>query len=100
MLRDLRGQGVQMSVLSKAHGKILWFKAQPMPGEWQARGPQPVEGGFVTAEGVFSADGIDPASRLLADSLPEKLGAHVVDLGAGWGYLSARLLSRDTHPQP
>ena len=96
MLRDLRGQGVQVSVLSKAHGKILWFKAQPMPGEWQARGPQPVEGGFVTAEGVFSADGIDPASRLLADSLPEKLGAHVVDLGAGWGYLSARLLSRDT----
>ena len=95
MLRDLRGQGVQPSVQSKAHGKILWFIAQPMPAEWHTRGAQPVEGGFVTAEGVFSADGIDPASRLLADSLPDKLGARVVDLGAGWGYLAARILARD-----
>lgn len=96
MLRDLRAQGLSPMVLSKAHGKMLWFAAQPMPADWQARGPQPVEGGFVTAEGVFSADGIDPASRLLADSLPEKLGAHLVDLGAGWGYLAARILARDT----
>ena len=95
MLRDLRGQGVQPAVLSKAHGKILWFAAQSMPADWHPRGPQPVADGFVTAEGVFSADGIDPASRLLADSLPEKLGAHVVDLGAGWGYLAARILARD-----
>ena len=96
MLRDLRAQGLSPMVLSKAHGKLLWFAAQPMPADWHARGPQPVEGGFVTAEGVFSADGIDPASRLLADSLPEKLGAHLVDLGAGWGYLAARILARDT----
>ena len=96
MLRDLRGQGVQPSVLSKAHGKIIWFDARPMPADWHARGPQPVEGGFVTAEGVFSADGIDPASRLLADSLPDKLGAHLVDLGGGWGYLAARILERDS----
>ena len=95
MLRDLRGQGVQPAVLSKAHGKILWFAAQSMPADWHPRGPQPVADGFVTAEGVFSADGIDPASRLLADSLPEKLGTHVVDLGAGWGYLAARILARD-----
>jgi 16S rRNA (guanine1207-N2)-methyltransferase len=52
--------------------------------------------GFVTAEGVFSADGIDPASRLLADSLPDKLGAHLVDLGAGWGYLASRMLARES----
>lgn len=96
MLRELRAQGIRPSVLSKAHGKILWFAAQPMPDDWHAKGPQAVEGGFVTAEGVFSADGIDPASRLLADSLPETLGARVVDLGAGWGYLAARLLMRDT----
>jgi 16S rRNA (guanine1207-N2)-methyltransferase len=95
-LRDLRGQGVQPSVLSKAHGKILWFAAQPMPADWHTQGAKPVESGFVTAEGVFSADGIDPASRLLADSLPDKLGARLVDLGAGWGYLAARILARDT----
>ena len=95
MLRDLRGQGGQTAVQSKAHGKILWFAARTMPADWHPRGPQPVADGFVTAEGVFSADGIDPASRLLADSLPDKLGAHVVDLGAGWGYLAARILARD-----
>ncbi|MDP5366099.1 MAG: class I SAM-dependent methyltransferase [Paracoccaceae bacterium] len=96
MLRDLRAHGLSPMVLSKAHGKMLWFAARPMPADWHARGPQPVEGGFVTAEGVFSADGIDPASRLLADSLPDKLGAHLVDLGAGWGYLASRILARDT----
>ena len=96
MLRELRAHVAVGAVLSKAHGKIFWFEAAPLPADWSARGPQPVEGGFVTAEGVFSADGIDPASRLLADSLPDKIGAHVVDLGAGWGYLAARLLARDT----
>ena len=42
--------------------------------------------------GVFSADGIDPASALLLATLPAKLGPRVADLGAGWGYLSAGLL--------
>lgn len=32
---------------------------------------------------------------MLADHLPEKLGKCVADLGAGWGYLSARLLERE-----
>ncbi len=96
MLRELRGLGIASAVLSKAHGKLLWFAATPLPAAWQARGPQPVDGGFVTAEGVFSADGIDPASRLLGDSLPDKMGPRVADLGAGWGYLSARILERDT----
>jgi len=96
MLRDLRAQGATPLVLSKAHGKILWFKALPLPAAWQAQGHQPVADGFVTAAGVFSADGIDPASRMLADSLPEKIGGRIVDLGAGWGYLAARALARDT----
>ena len=43
----------------------------------------------------FSADAIDPGSRLLADTLPAKLGAHVADLGGGWGYLSNRILERE-----
>ena len=45
---------------------------------------------------MFSADSIDPGSRLLADTLPAKLGAHIADLGGGWGYLAARALERDT----
>lgn len=96
MLRELRGLGIRPAVLSKAHGKMLWFAATALPAEWQAQGPRPVDGGFLTVEGVFSADGIDPASYLLAESLPEKIGARVVDLGAGWGYLAARILARES----
>ncbi|NCQ25288.1 MAG: MFS transporter [Rhodobacteraceae bacterium CG17_big_fil_post_rev_8_21_14_2_50_63_15] len=95
VLRDCRGRGTVTAVLSKAHGKIFSF----VPGsdldlaDWSAA-PQAIAGGFVTAPGVFSADAIDPASWLLAEALPVKLGAHVVDLGAGWGYLGARALER------
>lgn len=96
LLRELREAGVVPMVLSKAHGKILWFAARAMPSEWTAPDRLTLPGGFVTAPGVFSADGIDPASRLLADSLPDVLGAHVADLGAGWGYLATRILRRDT----
>jgi 16S rRNA (guanine1207-N2)-methyltransferase len=45
---------------------------------------------MVTRPGVFSADGPDPASQALAAHLPEKLPTRMVDLGAGWGWLSAR----------
>lgn len=94
VLRDCRARGRLGAVLSKAHGKIFSFAAEQDLADWSAA-PQAIAEGFVTAPGVFSADAIDPASRLLADSLPVKLGQHVVDLGAGWGYLSARALERD-----
>lgn len=78
---------------SKAHGKTIWFEAAGAEAllDWRAPKSQTVEG-FVTAPGVFSADSIDPASALLAAHLPADLTGTVVDLGAGWGYLSARLL--------
>ncbi len=82
--------------IAKAHGKIFWFSADADTfSDWQAPGDQIVDG-FHTAPGVFSADGIDPASRLLLETLPVKLGRRIADLGAGWGYLSARLLA-DEH---
>jgi 16S rRNA (guanine1207-N2)-methyltransferase len=80
---------------SKAHGKLFACK-QPDAGafaDWRS-GPAMTPGGFWTAPGVFSADGIDPASALLADALPERLGRFVGDLGAGWGFLSAHVLTR------
>ncbi len=79
--------------ISKAHGKLFWFPATDALADW-AKGPALTSGGFWTAPGVFSADGIDPASALLADALPDKLGAQVADLGAGWGFLSAHVLTR------
>jgi len=82
--------------ISKAHGKAFWVEADGQVfADWLAEDFNEVDG-FSTAPGVFSADGIDPASRLLADALPSKLGRNLVDLGSGWGYLSAQLLQRDT----
>jgi len=96
LLKDCRKRADVSAPLSKAHGKLFWFDADAAAfADWQPDETHQIEGGFVTAPGVFSADGIDPASRLLADHLPDRLGAHVVDLGAGWGYLSARALERD-----
>lgn len=95
LLRACRQRAALGPVLSKAHGKLFVFPAGLGFRDWARDAPQTVEGGFVTSPGIFSADGIDPGSALLADHLPERLGAHVADLGAGWGYLSARALSCD-----
>ncbi|WP_296763450.1 methyltransferase [Sediminimonas sp.] len=93
ILREVRKRGPILGSFSKAHGKTIWLTADAdVFADWASAGPEPVEGGHVTAPGVFSADGVDPASALLADALPERLGAHVVDAGAGWGYLARRML--------
>jgi len=91
-LKDLRGR-VDLSVsLSKAHGKLASFVAGPDLSDWQAR-PHQLDG-FQTLPGIFSADGPDRGSVLLAAALPAKLGGKVGDLGAGWGFLAAEILKR------
>jgi 16S rRNA (guanine1207-N2)-methyltransferase len=91
-LRDLRGRVDLSDGLSKAHGKLAAFPAGPDLSDWAAHPSDVV--GFQTLPGVFSADGPDPGSVLLAASLPEKLGGKVADLGAGWGFLAAQILQR------
>ena len=92
-LKDLRGAGFQLGeVISKAHGKFVSFTAAPVPTTWPAADTQ--VDGFITRPGVFSADGVDKGSRLLAAALPADLPARVADLGAGWGYLSRAILQR------
>lgn len=94
MLKDCRALGLQVAgPLSKAHGKIFVVQAGPALHGWEAK-PHLIEGGFQTVPGVFSADGPDRGSALLAAALPEKLGARVIDLGAGWGFLSRHILER------
>lgn len=82
--------------VTKAHGKLFWIDAPAADqfADWAA-GPAIVDGGFWTAPGVFSADGVDLASALLADALPSKMGKQVCDLGAGWGFISAHVLTRE-----
>mgnify|MGYP005989686017 CR=1 FL=1 len=97
ILREMRDRVSVQGPVSKAHGKMFWISepAGDFFVDWK-QGPALTDGGFWTAPGVFSADGVDLASALLVDALPEKLGTEVADLGAGWGFLSAHILTRDT----
>ncbi len=92
LLKDIRKRVSVQGSISKAHGKIFWFQSDAQAfADWAAPAAQQVDG-FETAPGVFSADGIDPASEMLRRTLPPKPGQRVADLGAGWGFLSAALL--------
>lgn len=91
-LKDLRGRVDLSNSLSKAHGKLATFTAGPDLTDWLAK-PHQVER-FQTLPGIFSADGPDRGSVLLAATLPAKLGGKVADLGAGWGFLAAEILKR------
>ena len=95
ILKDMRKRCEIFGPISKSHGKLFWCVSASADAfaDWSA-GPKLTEGGFWTAPGVFSADAVDPASALLAAALPEKLGRQVGDLGAGWGFLSAHVLTR------
>jgi len=91
-------------VASFAKRKCRAFWTAPLQGpanaalcqEWLALdAPRPILGGrFTSRPGVFAWDRIDAASALLATHLPADLPGHAADLGAGYGYLSAELLSR------
>ena len=93
MLKDLRGRVALSEAFSKAHGKIAVFPAGPGLEAWRAQ-PAEVEG-FRTVAGVFSADGVDRGSALLAAALPAEMKGKVADFGAGWGYLSRAVLARE-----
>jgi len=94
MLRDIRARVDTSIPVAKAHGRVFSFPAGPMFRDWI--GVETVtEDGFVTLPGVFSADGPDRGSLLLAAALPAKLPGRVVDLGAGWGFLARAILARD-----
>jgi len=95
VLKQLRLAFEVEGVMSKAHGKLIWFaRPEGIPAavmDWVAT-PGEVEGGYLTAPGGFSADGPDRGSELLVALLPELTG-RVADLGAGWGYLSGEVLA-------
>lgn len=95
LLKEMRARVMVQGPISKAHGKMFWIApgAHDFFADW-ALGPAQTDGGFWTAPGVFSADAVDLASALLVEALPEKLKGEVVDLGAGWGFLSAHVLTR------
>lgn len=93
LLKDIRKRAAPSAPIAKAHGKTFWLDASDAFADW-AQAPALTPGGFWTAPGVFSADGVDDGSAMLAAALPEKLGRAVADFGAGWGMLSAHVLTR------
>lgn len=94
----LRARVEVLGNVTKAHGRLFWFDPRGLDlSDLRDAGHQitaPDGRVFQTCAGAFSADGIDPASQLLADALPPELPAHMADLGAGWGFLSAAVLAR------
>ena len=90
--KTLRKLVPTQGTITKAHGRLFWFAGTDL---CELRAIDQNFGGFITRAGVFSAGGVDQASLLLADALPDHLAGDVADLGAGWGYLSSHILSRD-----
>ncbi|WP_128253260.1 methyltransferase [Falsirhodobacter deserti] len=89
ILRDLRKRGEVSEPITKAHGKLATFRAKL--DDWAVR-PTTFDG-FETLPGIFSADGADRGSVMLAQALPQLKG-RVIDLGAGWGYLANAALEK------
>ena len=88
---------VNLNIISKSHGKITIFKKPEfIPKEiktWKNFGKfQKNNANFITLPGCFSEKEIDDGSRLLSSQFTNKLYGKVADLGAGWGYLSAKAL--------
>jgi 16S rRNA (guanine1207-N2)-methyltransferase len=92
MLKAVRKRTETGAVISKAHGKLFTFEGGDF-SDWVAQDGR--VGDFVTRPGVFSADKIDRGSEALIAALPKKLPKRVIDLGAGWGFLSRAILERD-----
>lgn len=96
ILKAVRARFDGVETYSKAHGKMFWFTRPdtvPDLSDWIAK-PIALEGGFTTYPGVFSSDGVDKGSALLAQHLPDLKGP-VADLGAGWGYLARKILTSE-----
>jgi 16S rRNA (guanine1207-N2)-methyltransferase len=75
-----------------------YFSAVPASAERPRRIGVSLDGAefeFETAAGVFSADGIDPGTRVLLDTVPPppETGA-VLDLGCGWGPIAIAMARR------
>lgn len=87
--------------LSKYHCRAFWTRrnAETMPpkaAEWAAVGElRPVpQIGYLSRPGIYSWNAVDKGSELLAAHLPPDMAGRVADFGAGWGFLSLRLLEQ------
>ena len=83
--------------LSKHHAVVFWLRKQ---GEaWgqevlQKPDAQFERDDFTTASGMFSKNGPDTGFVVMAEHFDQRIRGRVADFGAGWGYLSHRLVQQ------
>ncbi len=94
LFRELKARADVSDAWSKAHGKVFKVTGGDF-SDWPDMEPALAPDGWWRAPGVFSEDGIDKASALLASKFPASLSGRVIDLGAGWGYLAKSVLALD-----
>lgn len=78
--------------LSKFHAVVFW--ADKTNSNFSPVALDKQSEGYAHADGMFSANGPDKGSVLLAEHFSDKLRGKVADFGAGWGYLSSQVLQR------
>lgn len=93
--RDVRAKRGEVEGLTQGHGRLFWFEGGAGFEDWVLPGPQMGPEGLFSQPGVFSADGADRGSLMLAAALPPKLPKRMADFGAGIGVLSIAALARD-----
>lgn len=77
---------------SKHHAQLFWMRRAG--GEFELTAALREIGGYVIGHGMFSSDGPDPGSVMLAGHFDRVMSGKIADLGAGWGYLGTELLKR------
>ncbi len=93
--RDVRGKRDEVEGLTQGHGRLFWFAGGAGFEDWALPGPQQGPDGLYAQPGVFSADGADRGSVMLAEALPAKLPKRMADFGAGIGVLALAALARE-----
>jgi 16S rRNA (guanine1207-N2)-methyltransferase len=94
--REVRAKrGDRVEGLAQGHGRLFWFEGGAGFEDWALPGPVRGADGLFSQPGVFSADGPDRGTMLLAEALPDRLPARMADFGAGIGVLSLAVLARE-----
>lgn len=85
---------------SRRKCRVLWTTPRDvdatLAAHWRAEDEVQhiADGAWWSRPGLFAWDHVDDASALLAAYLPEDLAGRAADLGAGFGFLAATLLTR------
>jgi 16S rRNA (guanine1207-N2)-methyltransferase len=97
--KQLRGILGTVGGIAKHHCRVFWCRRTDGPPpeifrDWQqaAELQTAPKTGFLARPGIFGWNEIDEGSALLAEQFTDEIKGRVGDLGAGWGFLGAKLI--------